>query len=374
MPVMKRSPESTLWLIVTTIFWVPFQAILFTPISLDALLKISNSEPYSDVFSYNPWVFLAYMSLPIVYCSIASLVLFKPKRMVPPLHIQLLAFFLFCSMLIVSSFSKMPLNSSSILATLILFAIFAFLAIGTGLFQQIFVRLVIGLDYFETSINRATGAFSINADFNTVKTSVLNDIAFTSVHKFKKIIDAENACLYKIVLSQKGSSKKSLVVSLTPDPLESGKSLLSLVGYEQTFDCVQGLEDANYWIENIRKEISYKLFDINVVYDIEAVKDTENHATFLAKQYVKQPSRSIADMAKGSLLEAWQASHYHVLAICVLIAILAFVTVALWRNLWGIDPNTYINILIGVSLVFVAELGISLKEELSHRRARNIDK
>lgn len=365
-----RKPESTVALFFWTILWVPFQAVLFIPISLEAMFIPFNQQTLpsaSNLFSFNPQVFVGYILAPIVYCSIVSLI-FKPKRIVSPLHIQIGAFVLVASDFVFGYYVNAPFTFVSLLSALIFLVIYALIAVPIGFIQKIIVRLVIGLDYDEENIQQVT--YSCNANFETLKT--IFDPSFINAWKFKIVRNEDTLVIIKMVLKSRLTSSTNIVLAMAPDRKNSEQSVLSIVAYRQTLNYVIGSKEDLKLIEGFYKNIRQSLFDINVVYDLTEDKTVGTTESELAKLYAKQPTKSVFGLVKDPLVDVWRTSRYHAYAIAVLIAIMAGVTLAFELKLGGVDANTYLNILVLVVLVFVAELGISLRGELDQRKVRDV--
>jgi hypothetical protein len=364
-----RKPESTVTLFFWTVLWVPFQAVLLNPLSLDALLRLVNEQKLfpSDLFSFNPQVFISYLFFPIIYCTIASMI-FKPKRLVSPLNVQIGAFVLTGTEFFLSTRNS-PLTSFTIMASMVVLTIVAAIAIPVGYIQRFIVRVLIGLDSDEENIQQIT--YSCNADFEILTEKVLDSV-FLNRWKFTTLRDDDFIKLYKWTLKTSITASTNVILAVAPNSAEKegekfGGSVLVFVVYRKTLNYIMGSKDDLALVEDFCKIIRQKLFDIKVIYDLTEDKTIGLEVSKLAKLYAKQPTKSIFGIAKEPIIEVWHASHYHAYAIASFVGIIALLSVAFGLRLGNIDSNTYLNIIILVVLVFLAELGVSLREELTRR-------
>lgn len=361
-----RKAESSTGLFVATILLVPVQTTLFIPLALDASLKIINSGEYSWVFSYNPFVFGLYVSIPIIYCGIVAH-FFHPKRMVSPFNIQIIALVLFYAIEQYHAYSTMPLNPLNILLSLIIFVIYASVAITIGLIQYIIVRLVIGLDFDSTNIKQVT--YSINADFKTVKEQVINSDFLLGWH-FRRLNKSDRLIVYEAAWKNRLMDSTHLILAFVPheyveNSVKKKETYLSLLVYRQTFNEITGAYDAAVKIDSFYRLLRGKLFDVNVRYDLTIVKNESTELQLLPMTFAGRAARSVPTIAKGSFKEIWRRSRYHVAVSIILIALVISLTVALWFKIGGIDSNAYWNAIIVIALVFATDVGLALRGETS---------
>lgn len=357
-----RKAESPTGLAVATLCLVPFELFLFIPVSLDTLRKLLNMEnPPVALFAYTSQIFIAYLALPIIYCTIVSL-LFQPKRLVSPLNIQIITFATISIYLILSETTKTPLDLAFFLAALLFFCFFGALAISVGSFQYLAVRWVIGLD-FEDNLDCIT--YSVNADYKTMATKVLHE-DFLKTWKFNRTRGIRKILLYKL----HRNSGETIVLALSPDPKDESKSILATVAYQQKFSAICGWKIASNLRNDLVKVLREDLFNINFVYDLTEI-DWGGLASHSAYNHAKEPACSKVGITKDFFKEVWEISHYYVYAMAITVFALIGTTLGFVFRL--IDPNTYLSMLAAVFLALVAELGISLREELNRKRIEEIE-
>jgi hypothetical protein len=256
----------------------------------------------------------------------------------------------------------------SIIASILILFIIALIAIPTGYVQRLIVRVLIGLDYDEENIQKAT--YSCNIDLETLMQKVLDD-SFLKTLRFVAILNESDMKIYKWTLKSGIIASTSIILTITPDIREnhSNRSVLAFVAYRRTFDYLFGLEEDKKLIDNIYEIINNKLFEVNADYGLTEDKN-EKFASNLAKTYAEYQTKSIFRIVKEPVVGVWHTSHYYFYAIATTLAIIWGLTLADAANFASVGSNTYLNLIILAILVLVAEIGVPLRDELSRRRER----
>lgn len=361
-----RNTESPVALFFWTILWTPFQAALLNPVELTAMNKLINEQTFPsfpNLFSFvYPQVFFGFLFAPIIYCTILSM-LFKPKRLVSPLNVEIGAFVIIGIWFFFLTGSD-PFTLITVLGTLLTLGFVAVIALPIGYIQRLIVRVLIGLDYDEENIQQIT--YSCNADFETLKTVFSS--TFLKAWQFKIVRNEEQLAVIKAVLKPSLASSKNVVFALTPDSRDSNQSVLSVVVYRQTLNYVTGSVEDMELMKGFEKIIRQKLFDIKVTYDLTEDKTVGTEIQVLTKLYAKEPTKSVFGVAKEPLIGVWRTSHYYFYAIAVTIAIVFGLTLAYVTR----PSNTYLDSIILAILVLIAEIGIPLRDELNRRGERKV--
>lgn len=294
--------------------------------------------------------------------------LFKPKRLVSPLNVEIGAFVLVGAEFFVSTYSS-PFTLITVLASLIILGIILGIALLVGIFQQIIVRVLIGLDYDEKDIQQLT--YSCNANFETLL-KALTTTSFFKTWKFEPLRNEKELKIYRWSLKTTLTKSTNMILAIAPDNRNEEGAVLSFVAYRKTFNYEIGSAEDKLLIQDFCKILRQDLFDINVIYDLTEDKTANLSVSELAKLYAKQPARSMFGIAKEPIIGVWHISHYYASIIAVTVAIIAGLTLAFIFR-WGtVDPNTYLNIIILAILVLLAEIGIPLREVLDRREEKKL--
>jgi len=370
-----RKPESTVGLFFWTILWVPFQALLLNPVSLAAMFKLVNAQTlpaFPHLFSFvYPQVFIGYVFVPIIYCVIVSMI-FKPKRLVSPLNIQIGAFVIVGSWYLFVTGST-PFTLISILVELETLGIVAIIALPIGYIQRLIVRVVIGLDYDEENIQQIT--YICNTDFETLTQKVLSN-TFLNMLQFSVIREDAEEGIYKRTEKTSFTTSTNIILAILPDNSENKRQcLLSFVSYRKTFDDLTMRKDNEKLIHQFYEVIDGALLKLNPEYGLTEDKSGTTHlVTMAAKTYATYQTKSMFEIARKPVAGVWKISHYYIYAIILTLAIIWALTLAYVGRLGSINPDTYLNSIILGIFVLVAEIGIPLREELNRRGEKRVGK
>ena len=138
--------SSTIGLVILTFLLISIQIIFFIP---NLIQPIVFEENNAKIFlPTTPILIIIYFILPIIYCTIIS-ILFKPKRILSPIYVQIgtIAFLLFLIIfkVTISTNIQYPENLLSILISTIFLNMF--FAVYIGFFQLLVIKWVVGLNF-----------------------------------------------------------------------------------------------------------------------------------------------------------------------------------------------------------------------------------
>jgi hypothetical protein len=235
-----------------------------------------------------------------------------------------------------------------------------FLAIG--FFQFYVVVWVIGLN-FEDNLDRIT--YSINADFKTVVTKVL-DIDFLKTYGFNRKRDIGKILVYKL----HWPSGEKVVIALGTDPNNENKTILATVAFQHERSSIFGSKQASNLRNDLITLLTKKLKKIDPSYDMSSIEELDDPVSFRAFFHAKNPTRSKVEITQEFFREI---PRYY--ATAIIISVIAYVGLSAiyWLQPWNFASDTYLSLSIVIFVALLAELGLSLREEMSRKKIEEIE-
>jgi hypothetical protein len=358
MSVLERIKEAqfTINLFFETIAIIPFQVAL-----LYSALIISTSPKTSTItFIPNSLPYLAsYFVLTIFYCVVVS-VLFKPKRVVSPINVQIgtwtaLALFEIASAL-KTSYATNVQEVDAIIAIMAGFGILLFLMFLLGLFQLVVVTSLVGQNLRD--MDRVS--YSINSYYKTFD----NFLSFLTKKDFARQEDIENKIVYKTPTG----FLDQVVLVLGQDPKDEHKSILATVAYHRGLYEAGKSDNSTELRDSYIYEIRGRLMTHDPPYMLDRIDEVELKDSVSTCAYVVACTPTRSKIESASVLLEKIPTFYKAL-IYLTILVLVGINVAFWEHYGNFDFGSYVSVTVFLAFAILVEAGIPLREEVFKKKA-----
>lgn len=359
----KQSLPTALFFI--TIVIVPLQVcFLLSMITEGAISSLSTSKPQL-IFPDNIVTAFVYCILPIIYCIIVSLWLFRPKRLVSPLFVQIGTMVVLSMYLIEHAFSSnslvfsTPIGYSNLTQDLIFMAL---LAIAVGFTQEIIVKWVVALNF--DSVDRKSFRVEMNpTDFLKLTWETLHD-----VWEFNRRRDNPKAKTSIIwVLKTHDRSGNSVILTIGSVQGNQSESIVATVAYHASAYGISTSKTASEMTDSIIRDVNGLLIQKakpNLI-PVDEVDDTISFKAYTHALSVTRPKTEIA-------ADFFRNVHWYYKFAMIFTAI-TFVAISLAYITQHVDSNTYIGAVVVLVIAFVFEFGVALREEWSSREVEELE-
>jgi len=348
-----RKP-STIHLFFATIFLIPFQTALLYPFTIDSLSVLQDNP--ESLFHYNPVVIVVYLLLPIIYCIILSL-LFVPKKIVNPLHIQVGAFALYSTFLInyyLNNYSN-PETFQNIFGILVIIAMYI---IMIGFFQFISVRWVVGLIY--EGCDRKT--FIINGSPKEIMKNLGKE--FLRTRNFKKpMTKLEKTDNPITILRYEDASRNNITFAFGSLQEVKNKCILSTVAFHKSISLISKSLTATAIRDAIIRDIKGRLEETNSKFKISSFDKVDNSVSEIAFSFIESISKSKIEIVTEFFRK--MPSFYRWLIYLTSIIILVL-TVVCYIDI--LDFNIYITIITPLTIALIFGIGTQLIKEFTFKK------
>lgn len=365
MTILERIKESqsTIYLFFATILIIPFQVLLLGIAfvgSYNAIVSgfLITSESY--------YYLVAYFVLTIIYSIFASL-LFQPKRIVSPINIQIgtiviVSLFIVYQQLTAMFFVTTEQEIAFIGAlALIVFFISAFL-IMAGFVQFLVVRWVIGLNF--DNVERTSYIA------NLAPKQILEALGdgFLDVWDFNRRKDNPRAKNPIWVLKCHDLYGNSIVLTIGTQTGKANESILATVAYRRSAYEISTSESASNMQKSIINDIKERLYQFDAKSVVSRIEKTDDPVSFKAYSHALSVTRSKTESTREFLKSI---PRYYLYAISITIVTLFISTIT--YGFGFLDLGTYVSVAVGATIALLVELGVSLREELSHQEIEELD-
>ena len=350
--------RSTILLMLFTLVGIVPELILALPILTGAADTIRlGSIP---IPALDPLLFVLYPSIPIIYSATLSH-LFKPKRIVSPLNIQL-GTTAVISMIIAGFILTQPPTSLTPHQLSGNFAVswifWSLILLVLGFFQTLVVLMVVGLN----TEHLPTLSYSINERFATVAEFFDEDFLYTTE------LHVRTRQKEFLMLEGRYSRGERIILALGRERLDALKSTLATVAYDRRFYELMASRKAIVKRDSIIRDIKGRLSEKNASVRLE-VCEPDDYVSKKAHDHALIPTRSKISIG---LAVVKSVPRYYLYAIILTFLAFGVVSLAFITGSLQIDIGTYITIVIVFILALLTELGLPLREELAHRRSSEI--
>jgi hypothetical protein len=360
---IKKS-QSTLSIFFATILVIPFQVLILGYALIQSLDVVTAQVSFGvDVYAY----FAGYIALTVIYCIILSLS-FNPKRIVSPINVQIGSSVVLSILLIayeirnsVANTLAEALNLLTALGIVISFLVFFLVALG--FFQFFFVRWVVALNF--ESVDRLS--YSINAKTEEVM-SIMDD-EFIDVWGFSRRKDNPKVKKNPIwILKCRDPYGNRVVLSVGSNSANDATSLLGTVAYQTTLYTVQSSKSALGMRTSIINDIKERLRKANAQFALTELATIDDTVSFKAYSHALASTCPKTEVTKEFFKKI---PRYYLYGIIITVLAITFITGAF--ILGRLDVNTYIGAIIVPVIALIAELGVSLREELKSEEIEELD-
>jgi hypothetical protein len=350
-----RQQDSTLALWTWTLGGVAFQLMLTIASMLWVSGNLAIPLPFPNIaYPSDLRISLGlYVVVPIIYSLVVSRYVFKPKRIVSPLNIQLLTIVVFGMLLL----ARMP--SSRFLGPYFDYSNFAwmfgmawllaFLVYGImGFLQTLFVKWWIGM--YEGELKPQT--YSVTLDFTKLRDVILKE--FTDSYDLR--IERNRPSLLVVRTVQ----KCRVVLGIGPDRTDSSKSILCLLPYDYRFYDVATTKDALTLMDDVLFNLKGRLVGRA---EITSTED-DPIVTSTAHSIAIQPCQGGYSVTKERWKKVSTPYKYALVATAlawILITIL-FEEQSMLPN-FPIDSTAYLELSVFLFIALVVELGVPMWQE-----------
>lgn len=359
-----RNAQTTLSLIIATVFVVPAEVILFYAgilMSLNLSTVNGQTTPTFLLRPYGAWYLIGFAILPILYCIVASLY-FSPKRIVSPLNTQIFAWltlsiveFLHDYNAFYSYYSYVPPPVAQIntmifqwaSATTTLFFIFVFAGLG----QLLMVRLVVGPNLI--GVWRKTYAIDVKCE--------VVDSVLCKLENYRRHEEDDGLIVYKMPI---GFVDRVLMV-LGPDPRNKDHSILATVAYHSGVYSYEQSDESAVKRDGTIFEIEGRLRHADSPATIGELKEELfDPATARAYDLAIKPTRTPFKRMEKLVSQIPPFYRWFMAITSVLIVL---VQVVYFTSYFHIDTNTWISTTVLLIFAFFAEAAIPLRDEIQAR-------
>jgi hypothetical protein len=350
----RQRSFSSIALFVTTLFLIAVESIFFLP-SISTLAQgfFTLFLP-TDVGSFALW-----MIIPIVYCSIVSILL-QPKKLLNPIYIQVgtASFVILIAIVKITTVNILAIDLQSIGALFLLFTVSALLFVMIGMIQWLIVSWVIAMNYEDSD----RVSFIVNMETKEILHKLGS--SFLDTWNFNRQCDMGE--IWR--LDRSDGNWHHLLLEIGPHPKEDKKSILATVAYEIHNDWIIKSDIAKYQrtiiVEDIEKRLGLN-FSKNQT-------DLDDPVSRLANSNVKDLGRSKIEVTWGFLRNI---SRFYQITLSLTIILLVVLSVIYFQfsTTVHMSSGTYLEAAIALIICLFVEIGFPLREELSKKKREELE-
>ncbi len=352
---------------VSLLFWTAFLVAIQTILSISAIVSptiaqisgsTSSTPQYAIIlFPTDPLIMAVYIGLPIILCTVFSMYLFHPKRIVSPLNVSIGTI----TVVTISITNKManlvPSFTSTqllqIMGTGVVFC--GMLLITLALVQTAVVRWLVGGNLGK--LDRRS--YSINKDYETIARTVGGDFLrfwnFRLKHKTKE-------CL---VYKTRYPDGRTVVLAIGSNQKYKRKTILATVAFRTSFYGLESSDRASDLRDRIIRDLTGKLEENNSSLSISRLNSSGDRVSEVAYDVAIKPTLSKIEITREFFRKL---PTYYKVAIAITFVALIGMTIGWWFKIGGFDSNTYIGSVVFILITFLFELGFSLRQEVSRKK------
>lgn len=352
-----RKAQLTLDLLLVTIIIIPFQVLL-----LFSTVVLSESPetfaPHLGIGSIPNLV--SYFILTIVYCTITSL-LFRPKRIVSPVNIQIgtvvsISLILIYRMMTVTNPQTLSQAATIIGNLTFSIAFLTMILIIAGAYQLFVVDWLVGLNF----IGLEQKTFSISGNMQTV----VNNLEFLTLRGYKKHLGSNEEIIYK------KRTNDQVIISLGSGSDDNSSTLATTAFHKGNYS-IESSKKASQFRDSAIFELSARLAANNSSIKLTEIDAYDDPVSICARNWVN--SYKISKIPNGETFESIieSISTFYRIVIGITIFTLIGLSAAYWTNFSSFDFNTYITLTVGLIVALLIEIGIPLRDEVLKKKTMN---
>lgn len=316
--------------------------------------------------SNNILYFAGYVILTIVYCIILSLA-FHPKRIVSPINVQvgtatvLSAFLIYsqtANMRITSTIQALELFESLALATIIL----TFFLVAVGVFQFLVVKWVVALNF--DSVDR----MSFLVDGKTEEIMKILGDEFVDVWEFSRRKDNPRAKKPIWVLKCRDPYGNSIILTLGSYSGDEKKCVLATVAYHKGLYSISESKTSSGMRVSIINDVRERLRQSDLKLSLAQMDGVDDPVSSKAYSHALASTLPKTEITKEFFRNIPRYYLYGIIATSI-----ALLSMSAAFALHLLDSGTYVGGVIVLVVALLAELGVSLREELSRQEIEELD-
>ena len=357
----QKKNTFSIGLLVATLVLVAIETLFFLPTIANSRFAFTSPNQWILLIPNNLFYFILYIVIPIIYCSVASL-LFQPKKMIHPLHVQFIVFAVVVLMVInnvsitLGAFPNSTNSAMLLLGLSIGFSALFFIAMA--LMQWFSVRWLIRMNYEDSDRVSYIVDMPTKEILHKLGHSFLDDWSFSRERDI-----GENW-----ILKREEENYRHLLIELGPHPLEENKSVIATVAFECTNNWIMKSPSASNNRDTLVSEIEKRL----KLQFHDKLADLDNTVSRLAESNVKDMAHS---RIEGGWLFLRRLSRMFKLMLGLTVALLFVLSIAYFNFNANINmsSDTYIGAIVALLIVLFIEIGFPLREELAKKKREEID-
>lgn len=333
-------------------------AVVFPHFSQDIINYISNPQQAPIPFiTTSPMTTVAYLGMTILYSVIASL-FYRPKRIISPVHIQLLTATLLGITIAYYIILNPHLAYEQQYIGALTFALMVIYSIVwmVGFIQQQFVRYIIGLQGTEMDLK----TYSINVDFETVD-EILKNSAFRERHKLRKSKRIKDR---KILQTKWWGSSVKLVIVIQRDNKLKNHTTLAIASYSIDNGTVKVDDETLDERKAVEGYLQRQLADKYHTAALSPLEDNNTEASEIAWAQARRSTQSPI-----STLRSQPRAHIAIVSVVA--------AAAAGMSIWYVFDNSvrdaWINTMIFVGVVLAVEVYPLIRERILSRQEDESD-
>jgi hypothetical protein len=345
-----RNAQLNLELLIVTIVLVPFQVLLL----FSTIVLSENPETFVPTIGLNsiPY-FIAYFILTVVYCTLASL-LFRPKRIISPVNVQLGTAVTFSIILIYRILTFTNPKTISQLTTILgnqtsSMVVITIILLFTGFYQLLIVNWIVGVNFF--GLDKKT--YSVTGSIQRVD----KVLQFLTLRRYTRHLGPNGEIIYR------KRTNDQVIISLSSGST-LGSSTLATVAFHKGIYSLEPSKIASDFRDSVIFELSARLAAHDSSIKITEIHSFDDPASICAHNCASSYSASKIPSAEsfGAILE--RISTFYRIIIGITLFSLIGITIVYWVHFNQFDFNTYVTITVGLLIALFIEVGIPLREEI----------
>jgi hypothetical protein len=342
---VKRE-KTIIGLVFVTLVIVTSLTFFFMPLINESIFTIQE-----QLFLVIPSTFLSlglYLVLPIIFCSIASLLL-HPKRVLSPIYVQIALVSVIMIMVVYRVSSSGLIVTDQSFLNLVLSYVFSLFFWGTIGWLQLKMVGWIVMSSVE-SMDQVT--YSIDESLDSVLKCLKDD--FFKVWRFREESDKKNVKIFK----RSDDQDRFVVIAIGSESEKSAKTIIATVAFQVDSYVMRKTKRASAIRDSIINDIKGRL-------KFSLKKENQD---FITDDFVSSRAYIRAlDLTKSKfeiIQEFWKnIPKPFRIPIYITVGLFLLISFLYSQNL-GVDSNTYVTTSIALFIAVTIELGIPLIKDL----------
>lgn len=357
-----RQQNSVLGALIFTLLTIALETIVSLPsigIATQQIISLGNANGLVPLFPTDLYAIL-YFLCPIGFCAFFSSIL-EPKRILSPVYVNLGTIAL-VGLMVTAKINVMIASASWQMSLNIFLSVLFFggVLIVVGVGQTQVVRLMVGLNLISVDC----ASYSINEDFEKLKRQ-LKESNFGSLLRFSHLQRVPDETTK--IRTYKGSSEygESLVLAIGPASNPEGNTVVATVAYRQGYYGIVSTESASWHRDSFINDLVARLKSANPAITFTRIEKEKLDDMVSSRAYVEaiKPTKSKLVSIRDSFLKL-----HRIYQISIVATVVLFVGLTAAYLTQTLDFSAYAATATPTVFTLLIELGLSVREELSHRK------